>query len=235
MLQSARDSDGARLEGRADCALRTRQMPVPPLENHCDYLRKDTNRNLTKPRLLVASRYGSSQNIAAPGAVSAEVATGFRRDGAWAAKFEGQILNWRGARRDAARHLEAGMKAAASVLGLVLAVAIVWLVIRVQFKQGPAGESPPKQVIDVVGVKTDLLAIGQAERLYLASHGSYADLDQLRQDGELIFSGANRRGYNYTAEVNDGQHFKITALPSDPAAQGWPTLSIDESMEVTQQ
>jgi hypothetical protein len=79
------------------------------------------------------------------------------------------------------------------------------------------------------------LAIGQAERLYLASHGSYASLDQLEQDGAISFSGANRRGYNYAAEVDDGQHFKITAAPSGPAQEGWPTLSIDENLEVTQQ
>ena len=59
--------------------------------------------------------------------------------------------------------------------------------------------------------------------------------DDLQQDGSLTFSGANRRGYNYTAEVDDGQHFKITAKPSDPAKTSWPTLSIDETMQVTQQ
>jgi len=120
-------------------------------------------------------------------------------------------------------------------LGLVIVLAVVWLVIKTQLKQGPTSGAPPKQVVDVVGVKADLLAIGQAERLYLASHGSYASLDQLQQDGAISFSGANRRGYNYTAEVNDSQHFRITAAPSGPAMQGWPTLSIDENMEVTQQ
>jgi hypothetical protein len=89
-------------------------------------------------------------------------------------------------------------------------------------------------VIDVVGVKTDLLAIAQAERLYLASHGSYASIDQLQQDGAISFSGTNRRGYNYAADLDDGQHFSITAAPSDPAKEGWPTLSIDENMQVTQ-
>jgi len=127
------------------------------------------------------------------------------------------------------------MKAAASVLGLVIVLAIVWLLMKSQFTQGPAGGAPPKQVIDVVGVKADLLAIGQAERLYLASHGSYASLDQLQQDGALSFSGTDRRGYNYTAEVSDGQHFKITAAPSGSGKEGWPTLSIDENMEVAQQ
>jgi len=127
------------------------------------------------------------------------------------------------------------MKAAASVLGLVIVLAIVWMVIKTQFTQGPTGGAPPKQKIDVVGVKTDLLAIAQAERFYLASHGSYASIDQLQHDGALSFSGANRWGYNYTADVNDGQHFRITAAPSDPAKIGWPTLSIDENMEVTQE
>jgi len=127
------------------------------------------------------------------------------------------------------------MKAAASVLGLVIVLAIVWMVSKTQFTQGPTGGAPPKQVIDLVGVKTDLLAIAQAERLYLAGHGSYASVDQLQQDGAISFSGANRRGYNYTAEVNDGQHFKIAAAPFDPAKTGWPTLSIDENMEVTEQ
>jgi hypothetical protein len=127
------------------------------------------------------------------------------------------------------------MKTAASVLGLLIVLAVIWIVIKTQFREGPTGGAPPKQVIDVVGVKTDLLAIAQAERLYLASHGSYAGIDQLQQDGAISFSGADRRGYNYTADVDDGQHFKIRAAPSDPAKIGWPTLSIDENMEVTQQ
>ncbi len=98
----------------------------------------------------------------------------------------------------------------------------------------PTGGAPPKEVIDVVGVKSDLLAIAQAERTYLASHGAYATVDQLQQDGAIVFSGTNRRGYNYVAEVDDGQHFRITASVSDPSKAGWPTLLIDDTMEITQ-
>ena len=126
------------------------------------------------------------------------------------------------------------MKAAASILGLVIVMAIIWFVVKSQFTQGPAGGQPPKEVIDVVGVKNDLLSIAQAERMYLASHGTYCSVDQLQQDGSITFSGTNRRGYNYTADVDGGEHFKITATPSDPAKAAWPTLSIDESMQVTQ-
>ena len=125
------------------------------------------------------------------------------------------------------------MRAITSILGLVIVLAIGWFIIKTQFTQGPASGSPPKRVIDVVGVKADLLTIGQAERLYLASHGSYASLDQLQQEGAISFSGVNRRGYNYSAELDDGQHFRIIALPSS-LAEGLPTLSIDENMEVVQ-
>jgi hypothetical protein len=126
------------------------------------------------------------------------------------------------------------MRAAGSILGLVIVMAIIWFVVKSQVSQGPTSGQPPKEVIDVVGVKSDLLAIAQAERMYLASHGSYVSVDELQQDGSITFSGANRRGYSYTAEVDDGQHFKITAQPTDPAKAGWPTLSIDETMQVTQ-
>jgi hypothetical protein len=127
------------------------------------------------------------------------------------------------------------MRATASIVGLVIVVAIIWFVMKSQLSQGPTGGQPPKEVIDVVGVKSDLLAIAQAERVYLASHGAYVSVDELQQDGSITFSGANRRGYNYTAEVDDGQHFKITAAPTDPAKVTWPTLAIDETMQMTQQ
>ena len=126
------------------------------------------------------------------------------------------------------------MRAAGSILGLVIVMAIIWFVMKSQYSQGPAGAQPPAETIDVVGVKRDLLSIAQAERMYLASHGSYASVDDLQQDGSLTFSGTNRRGYDYSAEVDDGQHFKITATPTDPAKTSWPTLSIDETMQVTQ-
>jgi hypothetical protein len=127
------------------------------------------------------------------------------------------------------------MKKGAGLLGLVIAMGVGYYIFKAQMTTGPTGGAPPKEVIDVVGVKNDLLAIGQAERMYLASHGTYASIDQLQQDGALQFSGSDRRGYHYTAEVEDGQHFHITATPADPAKEGWPTLAIDDLMQVTQQ
>jgi hypothetical protein len=126
------------------------------------------------------------------------------------------------------------MKKVGGLLGIVIALGVGYFIFKAQVTQGPAGAAPPKEIIDVVGVKNDLLVIGQAERMYMASHGSYASIEQLEQDGALQFSGTSRRGYNYAAEIN-GEHFRVVATPADPAKAGWPTLAIDDLMQVTQE
>ncbi len=127
------------------------------------------------------------------------------------------------------------MKAAGAILGLVLAVAVVYFVYKYEFSSGPAQVASPAQAIDVTGVKADLLAIGQAERVYMANKGAYATLDQLQQDGDVTFAGADRRGYHYDSTADDGTHFKITATPADAEKKDWPTLTIDETMQIAQQ
>ena len=126
------------------------------------------------------------------------------------------------------------MKKVGGLLGIVIALGVGYFIFKAQMTTGPAGGAPPQQTIDVAGGKNDLLAIAQAERMYMASHGSYATVDQLQQDGSILFSGTNRRGYNYQAEIS-GERFRIVATPVDPAKEGWPALSIDDSMQITQQ
>jgi hypothetical protein len=127
------------------------------------------------------------------------------------------------------------MRAAFGLLGLVIVVAIIWFVMKAQYSNGPAEMKAPGETIDIVGVKSDLMSIGQAERIFLATHGNYASVDQLQQEGSITFGGSNRRGYNYTADIDGGQHFKITAAPADPAKSTWPTFTMDETMEVASQ
>jgi hypothetical protein len=126
------------------------------------------------------------------------------------------------------------MRSWITLLGLLLVLAIVYL-FYAKWAGRPGPTSRPQHQIDLVGVKSDLLAIAQAERMYLATNGTYASLDQLSQDGSLAFSPTNRRGYNYSADIDDGQHFRITATPTDPARGDWPALFIDETMQVFEQ
>jgi hypothetical protein len=48
------------------------------------------------------------------------------------------------------------------------------------------------------------------------------------------FPPEERSGYRYSAEVDGADYFKVTASPTDPSLIDLPTLSIDETMEITQ-
>jgi hypothetical protein len=112
------------------------------------------------------------------------------------------------------------MRSGVSILGLVMAL-------------GCRPAAPPQQQIDVVGIKAELLVIGQAEGHYLVEHSTYATLEQLQQDS-LLTGGADRRGYVFSVAVDGSRGFTVTATPSDADKKGWPTLGMDQSMQVTE-
>ena len=126
------------------------------------------------------------------------------------------------------------MRSGAALLGLVIVLGIGYYMYRPSLEPSPGEKVSPIQQADVTGVKSDLLSIAQAERLYLTSHSTYGTLEELQQDGSLNFSGRERRGYNYTAEIDGASHFRIIAAPADPAKAEWPTLSIDDTMTISQ-
>ena len=67
------------------------------------------------------------------------------------------------------------MRSIGGILGLLVVALIAGLTYKYYFQQGRStGVTTPRQTIDEVGVKNDLVAIGQAERLYQVEHGSYA-------------------------------------------------------------
>ncbi len=125
------------------------------------------------------------------------------------------------------------MKSLSGILGLVVVVAIVYLVYTTQFG-GKNVSPPPKQQIDLAAVRSDLLSLAQAERRYFAANGAYATLEQLQDAGDVQFKGTGRRGYAYSISVDGAMHFRITAKPDDPTRADWPTLAIDETMQTTQ-
>jgi len=126
------------------------------------------------------------------------------------------------------------MKTAGMLLSLVVVLAVGYYFYTSQVASGPASQVAPKELIDVVGVKSDLLSIAQAERLFLAANGNYGNFEQLQQDGSITFSAMNRRSYNFVVESNGTEGFKATATPADPSKRDWPVLSIDETMQLTQ-
>jgi hypothetical protein len=128
---------------------------------------------------------------------------------------------------------EGGMRSALTIAGLLVALGVGYFVYSKSLTSSGVAEAPPQQTIDVVGIKTHLLNIGQAERTYLAAHGTYGTIEQLQADGPASL-GTEQRGYIFTALPNGAQSFNVTATPTDPGKAGWPTLVIDETMVVTQ-
>ena len=118
------------------------------------------------------------------------------------------------------------------LIGLIIVLLIVFASYKMFFTQlQSAGGAAPARTIDVAGVKNDLLAIAQAERLYQAEHSSYATLDQLSSSGAMALSKAGRDGYTYQADTS-ASGFRIVAQCPSAANPGCTNYAIDETMEI---
>lgn len=97
------------------------------------------------------------------------------------------------------------------------------------------------QNISLVGVKNDLMAIAQAERMYYTQNGNYADLPTLTSTGTMNIARTSRDGYTYSVEPS-GNAFTATATYTAPPVENpagvtpphFPTFTIDQTMEVHQ-
>jgi hypothetical protein len=122
---------------------------------------------------------------------------------------------------------------AAGLLGLVLALGATFYLYNAQLTGGGASPVAPQEQIDVTSIRMALLEIATAERTYSAGHGNYGTFEQLRADGAPAL-GTDRRGYTFQLELNGSLGFTATATPADTNKQGWPTLSIDASMQIAE-
>jgi hypothetical protein len=125
------------------------------------------------------------------------------------------------------------MRALLGFVSLILVLGIGYYFYAVQSHRSVSG-LPPKEQIDLAGVRADLLSLAQTERLFMAANGSYGSLEEVQRFGNLSFSTSNR-GYLYAIKVESGSHFRITANPSEPSKLSWPKLMIDETMQISVQ
>ena len=124
------------------------------------------------------------------------------------------------------------MKATAGFLGIVLALGAAFYLYNAQLtRAGGGAAASPQEQIDVTGIRMALLEIAQAERTDVAAHGAYGTFEQLRAEGAPAL-GTDRRGYTFQLELDGSQTFKATATPTDGNKHGWPTLTIDASMQI---
>ena len=128
------------------------------------------------------------------------------------------------------------------LVGLLVTAAIGLGIYMYTLKQAAPGPGMAvTQNISLVGVKTDLVAIAQAERMYYSQNGSYADLPTLSSTGTMNITRTSRDGYTYSAEPS-GNTFTVTATYTAPPVDNpagvtpphFPTFTIDQTMEVHQ-
>jgi hypothetical protein len=117
------------------------------------------------------------------------------------------------------------------ILGVVIVLCVGLFLYQRSIQEMPEGN--PQQQIDTVAIRQRLLAIGQTERQYQAANGKYATLEELAA-AELLPGGTEQRGYTYTADVT-ATTFTITATPTAADKADWPTLSVDNTMQVVEQ
>jgi hypothetical protein len=97
------------------------------------------------------------------------------------------------------------------------------------------GAADPEGTVDVVGVRHDLMAIAQAERVHSSLHSGYAALEELRSSGDLTMARDSRGPYNYSVDVS-GSGFRAVATYSGPPSAGVSrTISIDQSLQFSQE
>jgi hypothetical protein len=118
---------------------------------------------------------------------------------------------------------------------IIVVAAGAWIYMRQTQGVMTAGTSNPTATVDLMGVRSDLLAIAQAERSHAALQGSYVSIDALRSGGDLSMPRNNRGPYSYSAEVSDSG-FRIVATWTGSESAGMPkTISIDQTMQISQE
>lgn len=117
-----------------------------------------------------------------------------------------------------------------ALLGIVLMMALGLCFYALQAKQMASitGAASPATVIDSVAVKTDLMAIANAERQQFALEGHYLNFEELKARGVSI---PDRRGnYVFSADVTP-QSFLISAtFETSDASSAQSTLTIGPDM-----
>jgi hypothetical protein len=125
------------------------------------------------------------------------------------------------------------MRAGLGLAGLFIVLLIGYLIYSSQI-QNIGGGKPLKQQINTIAIQNDLLSLGQAEKLYLATNSKYATLEELQSSNIMnSIPNGSGSGYSYTVEVDGVSHFRITASSADPARTDLPTFHIDETLQIS--
>jgi hypothetical protein len=123
-----------------------------------------------------------------------------------------------------------------ALVGLLAGAALLFVIYHYSLKRMPTTDegTAPTQAITLVGVRSDLLQIAQAERGYIATNGRCAPLDELISSSSLSMTRSERDGYSYTVECTGGDFTAAARHLPAPAGSPirHPSLAVDSSMQV---
>jgi Tfp pilus assembly protein PilE len=111
---------------------------------------------------------------------------------------------------------------------IVAAIGVYLYSVQLRGTSATTGQTNPTEVADVMGVKTALVGIANAERQYYASQARYASFDELTE-GHYISMAKTRNHYTYDIETTS-TGFQVTATRDGAGSPA--QLSIDETMQV---
>jgi hypothetical protein len=122
------------------------------------------------------------------------------------------------------------------LIALIVFAAVALGIYEYSLKQIPSSDTgtASTQAISLTGVRADLLQIAQAERANIATNTQCASLNDLISSGSLSMSRTERDGYSYSISCSSAD-FTVTAThpaPSTNSGVRYPTLAIDQSMQV---
>jgi hypothetical protein len=123
-----------------------------------------------------------------------------------------------------------------ALAALLVSVALLFGVYQLYLKRMPVSDAgtAPTQAISLTGVRSDLLQIAQAERMYIATNGNCVTLDELISSGSLTMKRTERDGYTYAVSCS-GSNFSVAArhapAPADSPIR-YPNFAIDQNMQV---
>lgn len=119
------------------------------------------------------------------------------------------------------------MGRALGLISVILVVGIAAYLYMHQVQTVTPNGAVPQTMLDVTGVRNDLIAIANAERRYWALNSHYASLDELAANGDIEVP--TRSHFSYSAETSETA-FRIIATYSGPDPDAPRQISIDESM-----
>lgn len=206
----------------------------------------DLTSRIVRPSLITAQEFGYAQHLAwaSPlrrGRTQNDCFAAFARNcsAVCVCRFDTSLnvllplRSWHALMRGTHLRLKQSGAFMGRLIGLIVTLLIVFGIYKLYFSQlqSATGSPAPTRSIEVTGVKNDLVALAQAERMYLAEHGTYATLDQLNSSGAMAMAKTGRDGYAYQAEASGGNSFRVVARCTRPDST-CTNYAIDETMEV---